>query len=168
MNPLFDYLWPGFAIAVAIGAAVATLTWRNAAARRRRWLWLAGGVVAGYAAMLLWSGPLGAADRYARQVEQVARTTITYYEMDPVTATLQRGPLTRRLDLAGPADDFQRSELSRVLGLIPGVHDARWGRQRYIPLVAESFLAVLAGFLLGIGLAYAVELHRRHNAEWNW
>jgi hypothetical protein len=43
-----------------------------------------------------------------------------------VQAKLQRGPLSRRLILSGPADDFQRSELLRILDETPGVLDVRW------------------------------------------
>jgi hypothetical protein len=39
---------------------------------------------------------------------------------------MQRDPLSRRLILSGPADDFQREELVRRLDHIPGVLDVRW------------------------------------------
>ncbi len=43
-----------------------------------------------------------------------------------VQAHLQRRPLARRLILSGPADDFQRSELVRLLDETPGVLEVRW------------------------------------------
>ena len=43
-----------------------------------------------------------------------------------IQAKLQRDPLSRRLILSGPADDFQRSELVRILDGTPGVLEVRW------------------------------------------
>lgn len=74
----------------------------------------------------LWHGPLGAGDRLAAHVEGEARRTLDYYEMPMIQAKLQRGPLSRRLVLSGPADDFQRSELIRILDGTPGVLEVRW------------------------------------------
>lgn len=74
----------------------------------------------------LWHGPLGAGDRLAAHVEGQARITLDDYEMPMIQARLQRGPLSRRLLLSGPADDFQRSELIRILDETPGVLDVRW------------------------------------------
>ncbi len=37
-----------------------------------------------------------------------------------------------------------------------------------MPLIVEAFAMSLAGFLIGLFLAYLVELHRRANAEWRW
>lgn len=75
---------------------------------------------------MLWHGPLGAGERLTQQVEADARRTLDYYEMPMIQAKLQRGPLSRRLILSGPADDFQRSELVRILDETPGVLDVRW------------------------------------------
>ena len=36
------------------------------------------------------------------------------------------------------------------------------------PLIAEGTGASLLGFLIGLLLAYLVELRRRYNAQWNW
>ena len=86
--------------------------------------------IAGVAATLafgaLWHGPLGAGDRFATRADKIARATLDYYEMPAVSARLERGPLTRRIVLSGPADPFQRSELVRIMGQVPGVADARW------------------------------------------
>jgi hypothetical protein len=46
--------------------------------------------------------------------------------MYQVQAHIQRDPLSRRLVLSGPADDFQRSELVRRLDEVPGVLEVRW------------------------------------------
>jgi len=43
-----------------------------------------------------------------------------------IQAHMQRGPLARRLILSGPADDFQRRELVRILDETPGVLEVRW------------------------------------------
>lgn len=37
-----------------------------------------------------------------------------------------------------------------------------------IPLIVEVSAMSLFGFLIGLTLAYLVELHRRANAEWRW
>ena len=87
-------------------------------------------VLAGVAAVLaetaLWHGPLGAGDRLAARAEVVARRTLDYYELPMIQVHMQRTPLTRRLILSGPADDFQRAELVRILNKVPGVLDVRW------------------------------------------
>jgi len=74
----------------------------------------------------LWHGPLGAGERLVLQVEAEARHRLDHDEMVLVQAHLQRHPLSRRLVLSGPADDFQRSELVRRLDEVPGVLDVRW------------------------------------------
>lgn len=168
MNPLFEYLWPGIALAIVLGASAATIGFRRRFEGGARLGWLGGFAVAGLVGMALWSGPLGAADRFAGRVEGVARTTLDYYEMNQVKAGLQRGPLSRRIELSGSADSFQAGELVRLMGEVPGAHDARWSKARYLPLLAEGALGVVAGFLLGMLLAYLFELHRRYNAQWKW
>lgn len=74
----------------------------------------------------LWHGPLGAGERLARQAEASARRTLDGYELPMIQARMQRGPLSRRLILSGPADDFQRTELVRILDETPGVLEVRW------------------------------------------
>lgn len=74
----------------------------------------------------LWHGPMGAGGRLAARIEAQARSTLDYWEMPRVTARLQRGPLSRRLILSGPADDFQRRELVRIMDLVPGVGEVAW------------------------------------------
>ena len=91
----------------------------------RRVIFLLGlATVIGFTA--LWHGPLGAAEKLAGQVESDARRTLDHYELPMIQAKLQRAPLSRRLILSGPADDFQRSELVRILNETPGVLDVRW------------------------------------------
>jgi len=84
------------------------------------------GIAAVLATSALWHGPLGAGERLAGQAEATARRTLDYYELPMVQAHMQRDPLTRRLILTGPADDFQRAELVRILDQIPGVLEVRW------------------------------------------
>ena len=80
--------------------------------------------VLGFAA--LWHGPLGAGERMAQRSETIARRTLDYYELPMIQAKMERGPLARRMILSGPADDFQRAELVRILDDIPGVLEVRW------------------------------------------
>lgn len=84
------------------------------------------GIVATLGSTALWHGPLGAGERLALQSENSARRTLDYYELPMIQAQLQRGPLARRLILSGPADDFQRAELVRILDETPGVLEVRW------------------------------------------
>jgi hypothetical protein len=84
------------------------------------------GIVATCGSAALWHGPLGAGEQLARQAEASARATLDYYELPMIQAKMQRSPLSRRLVLSGPADDFQRSELVRILDSTPGVLEVRW------------------------------------------
>ncbi len=163
MSLLWTYLWPTFAAGLIIGPIAGTMAFR-----RKRTAALAVGAVLTLAAAALWHGPMGAAERYSSKVESVSREVLDHYEMTQVTARLGRGPLSRQLILSGPADDFQRSELVRVMSDVPGVSSARWSSTRTIPLLAEGTLAAILGFLVGLLLAYLVELRRRHNAQWKW
>lgn len=78
------------------------------------------------AAAALYHGPLGTGDAFAARVDTTARRTLDYYELPAVQARMQRGPLTRRIILSGPADEFQRAELVRIMDNVPGVIDATW------------------------------------------
>ena len=86
--------------------------------------------VSGVAATLawagLWHGPLGAGERLSTRAEKIARATLLYYEMPAVSARLRRDPLARMIILSGPADRFQRSELVRIMGQVPGINAVRW------------------------------------------
>ena len=169
MNPLMAYFWPSFAAGVVIGAMALTLMYRKWNQGFRKWLVLDFGIGVSVLASLLWSGPLGGARRFIGSVELYARKALEYYEMTQVTARLGRGPLTRQLILEGPADDFQRSELARLFSQVPGVSDATWvsGNGAW-PIILEGALVAIAGFLVGMLLAYLFERHRRYNAQWSW
>ena len=91
---------------------------------QRQILLLGVAAVMGFTA--LWHGPLGAGERLTQQAEASARHTLDYYELPMIQAHMQRHPLTRRLILSGPADDFQRAELVRILDQVPGVLEVRW------------------------------------------
>lgn len=84
------------------------------------------GVLAVTGFTAFWHGPMGAADRLSQRIESEARIRLDRDEMFQVQARLERRPLSRRLILSGPADAFQRAELSRRLDDIPGVVDVRW------------------------------------------
>lgn len=163
MNAFWQYFWPLFALGLLAGVVAGLVGFRRS---DRRILLIGAG--AALAAALLWHGPLGGAERFRAAVERNTRVVLVDWEMGAVSAHLQRGPLTRRLELAGPADSFQRGELVRLVKLIPGVGSATWGKSRALPLAAEGALAALLGLLLGLLLAYLIELRRRHNAQWNW
>jgi hypothetical protein len=84
------------------------------------------GIVAVIGLTWLWHGPFGAGDRLAGQVEEQARVQLDRDEMTQIQANLQRDPLSRRLILSGPADDFQRREIVRRMEQIAGVGEAEW------------------------------------------
>lgn len=181
MNAFWAYFWPIFGIGLTIGVIAGLTGFRAPRAkkkdreaaierwRRRRRIALALGAGAAVAAAALWHGPIGAADRLTAQVGHDARLTLDNYEMTQVRAEIHHGPLTRQVLLSGPADDFQRSELVRIIGSLPGVSSATWSRSGGgTPLIAEGAGVSLLGFLIGLVLAYLVELRRRYNAQWNW
>ena len=163
MNAFWAYFWPLFAAGLLLGAIFGTI-----ALRRHRRLFFAAGAALSIAAAALWHGPLGAADRFTQRIEPFARAVLVDWEMEQVDAQLHREPLTRRLMLAGPADDFQRSQLALMMATIPGVSSATWSDRGGVPLLLEAAGASLLGFLIGLLLAYLVEIRRRHNAQWSW
>lgn len=74
----------------------------------------------------LWHGPLGTGDRLAQTIEADARAQLDRDEMTQVQARVERRPLSRRVILSGPADDFQRREIKRRMEALPGVAEAVW------------------------------------------
>jgi hypothetical protein len=161
-----EYFWPLFAAGLVIGAVAGLIGFRAAANRRRRVLGIGFGLA--LASALLWHWPLGGASRFVAAVETEARGVLVDWEMGAVTARLQRDPLTRRLELSGPADSFQRRELSRLMDFVPGVGGATWSKSRWVPLAAEGATMSLLAFFVGLLFAYLVELRRRYNAQWSW
>ena len=92
-------------------------------------------------------------------------------------ARLERGPLSRRMILSGPADDFQRTEMARIMAPGPGGQRgslgprlaAAGGALMTLPLIVEAGLLGLLGFALGLLLTYLLELRRRarrHDRRW--
>jgi len=166
MSVLWSYFWPALADGLVLGTLAGTIYFRR---KTRRVLALVLGVLAALGLAALWHGPMGAGERLAGIIDRNAKATLVYYELPQLTAEVHRGPLSRRVILGGKPTDFQRTELPRTMGTLPGVGSARWAPAGGgIPLIAEAALAALLGFLLGFGLAYLGELHRRHNAQWNW
>lgn len=74
----------------------------------------------------IWHGPMGTGEQFAAGIESRARTMLDHYEMVHVRARMERGPMTRRVVLSGPADDFQRREIKRMVEAQPGVGEAVW------------------------------------------
>ncbi len=91
---------------------------------RKAKLWL--GALAAIGVAELWHGPVGAANDVRTEMEREARSLLDYYELPQITAKMDEAPLTRRIILTGPADDFQRRALVERVGEIPGVADVRW------------------------------------------
>jgi hypothetical protein len=84
------------------------------------------GALAAVAVAEVYHGPFGAAQTLEQRIEREARTELDRNEMFQVQAQLEDRPLSRTLVLSGSADDFQRSELVRVLGELPGVAAVEW------------------------------------------
>jgi ABC-type branched-subunit amino acid transport system permease subunit len=165
MNVWWSYCWPVMALGLLVGTISGSIAFR----RKNRYPLLAIAAAIVIAGAALWHGPLGAADRFTRQVERNARQALDYYEMARVAEHLHRGPLTRELLLSGTADDFQRSELVRLMSQLPGVSAVSWSQSESgLPLIGEAALYGIGGFLFGLLLAYLVELRRRYNAQWKW
>lgn len=135
------------------------------------------GIAATLACSGLWHGPLGAGERFATAADERAARTILYNDVPetdgvPVfSAKMQRSPLTRRILVEGQPDDFQRSELARILNDVWGILDVSWvdkdGRFQpnifMMPLAVEAQLLGLVSFALGMIIAYLLELRRRAN-----
>ena len=175
MNAFWSFFWPLVSVGMLTGVTMGLIGFRRrpgmllADYLRRRMRYPLAGALGCVVAALLWTGPLGAADRLVAAVDKSVRDDLVYYEMTPVQAHLHRGPLTRRLALSGPADDFQREQLALVLSDLPGVSSAVWGDgSGGLPLVVEAAIAALLGFAIGLLPAYGVELRRRYNAQWSW
>jgi hypothetical protein len=166
MNALWSYFWPCFAVGLLAGGPAGTIAFRR---RSKRNAALAVGVVVSLVLAVLWHGPVGGAQRFEAKVQHGVQATLTYYEMTQVKGHLHHGPLTRRVLLSGPADDFQRSELVRLMNQVPGVESTAWSSDGGgTPLIVEGAAVAVVGFLFGLLLAYLFELRRRYNAQWNW
>lgn len=84
------------------------------------------GATATLGAVAVYHGPMGKADEFAGAIEQVARAELDRQEMVQIDAKFERGPLRRTLVLSGPADDFQREELPKIIAKVRGVEAVRW------------------------------------------
>jgi hypothetical protein len=179
MNLFWDVYWPLLTTAVVLGVVAGTVGFRANPVRQpktdamKRWaaLVVTAGALVVLATGALWHGPIGAGDKLAGTVDRVARKVLDDWEMIQIQGHIQRHPITRTLVLSGPADDFQRSELIRIMDDVPGVATVRWADMRpafALPLFAEAELAALICFGLGLLLAYLLELRRRYRAQWSW
>ena len=166
MNAFWAYFWPPFCAGLIVGVIGGAIAFRR---RRKRNVALVAGAAVAIILAILWHGPFGAADRFAAQVERSTRAMIVYNEVPWITGHIHHDPLTRRVILSGRADDFQRSELARMVGELPGVSSAQWTAEPGgLPLILEGAAVAILGFLFGLLVAYLRELRRRYNAEWNW
>jgi len=166
VSTLWSYFWPALGAGIIVGMIAGLVGFRK---RSLRNLSFAIGAIISIGLAALWHGPLGGADRFSVEVERMVRATLVYNEIPEVSGHLHRDPLTRRVMLSGPADDFQRSELVRIMNDVPGVGSASWsGDGGGVPLIAEGIITSAVGFLLGLVLAYLMDLRRRYNAQWKW
>jgi hypothetical protein len=168
MNLLWDLYWPLIVATAVAGVIAGAYGFRR---RKKGRVALAAGLAAVVALAWLWHGPMGAGARFAAAAEQQTRQVLVDFEMAPVRAVVERSPLSRTLVLNGPADDFQRAELVRILNDVRGIGSVHWADQPapfMLPLLLEVELAALISFGLGLLMAYLLELRRRSNAQWSW
>ena len=165
MNAFLTYFWPPFSAGLVVGIIAGAIAFRS---RKRRIAALFLGCVLSLGLAAMWHGPLGGADEFVSTVEKNVRAALVYNEIPEVSGHLHRRPLTRRVLLSGPADDFQRSELVRIIGDLSGVESTSWSGGSGVPLILEGAATAVLGFLLGLLVAYLRELRRRYNAYWNW
>lgn len=165
MSAFWAYFWPPLGAGLAVGIITGAVAFRRP---RKRIVALLIGVIGAIALTALWHGPGGAADRFTTSVEHVIREALVNNEIPQVSGHLHRGPLTRRVLLSGPADDFQRREVVKLMHVVPGVESASWSGGTGVPLIVEGGASAILGFLLGLLVAYLMELRRRYNAQWNW
>ena len=164
MNPLWSYFSPLLVIGLMIGAATTLMAFRRPLQKRQLWL---SGVAAALVATSLWHG-LGAAAAFERKTEALTRQRLIDWEVPQMQARLHKGLLSRQVLLSGPADDFQRGELVRIISDVPGVSTATWSDDGGVPLLAEGTLATLLGLMVGAIVSYLIVLRRRYNAQWRW
>lgn len=181
MSLLWHFYWPAIVAGLVIGILAGRHGFRRAseneapAAPKKKGLArypLLIGMLAAFAVGSLWHS-LVAGQQYARHVEGVVAVKLADLEMTSVRARLERGPMRRTLLLNGPADDFQRTELVKLMGRQQGVSSGRWidppqGKSALLPLFVEAGIMALIGFVFGLLLAYLLELRRRSNAGWSW
>jgi hypothetical protein len=170
MNALWDAYWPAFVAAAVLGVLAGAAAFRQVPTGRRNAA-LSIGLIVALGIGALWHGPVGTGERFADSLNRQSRQVLVNYEMTQIDARIRRAPLERTLLLSGPADDFQRGELARIMEHVPGVARARWtdgDPSAGLPLLAEVELGGLLGFGLGLLLSYLLELRRRYRAQWSW
>ena len=123
MSLLWDLYWPVIVAAAVAGVMAGAFGFRR---KKRGRFSLAAGIAATIAVRL----DLAWASRHRRPVRIHGRTPdppgARGLGNGPVRAIVARDPLQRTLILSGPADDFQRAELVRILNYVPGVGNVRW------------------------------------------
>jgi hypothetical protein len=165
VNAFWTYFWPPLGAGLIVGIIGGDIGYRS---RYSRLLVLAASAALAIALAALWHGPLGGARHFATEIEQTVRGAMIYNEIPEVSGHLHHDPLTRKVLLSGPADDFQRGQLVEIINEIPGVESVSWTGGTGVPLIVEGMAAALLGFLSGLLVAYLRELRRRYNANWNW
>ena len=163
MNAFWAYFSPPFAAGLVLALIGGLIAFR-----RNEKLPMIVAAALACACALIWHGPLGAADRLTKQIESTSRMSLDSYEMPMIASHVHHHPLTRAIQLSGPADDFQRSELALIQNQIPGVSFVSWTGKGGLPLIVEGLIAALLGFLIGGAVAYVAERRRRYNAQWTW
>ena len=168
MTLLWDLYWPVIVAAAVAGVIAGAFGFRR---KKRGRFSLAAGIAATLLFAWIWHGPVGTGERFVSTVERQTRQVLVDWEMPSVQAVVVRNPVKRTLVLSGPADNFQRGELVRILNYVPGVGRVHWADSAetfMLPLLVEAALAALLSFGIGLVLAYLLELRRRSRAQWSW
>lgn len=120
----------------------------------------------GFAAALLagWisHGPLGRGDAFLDTLQAGSESVIRQADLQGVTVSFPRDPLSRTAWLNGPANDFQRNGQGDLPGLndriaaVPGVGAVRWTDENSspggFPMLIETLVMAALAFLIGLGM----------------
>lgn len=126
-----------------------------------RWTQLLIGLLAAFAAVWIFHGPMGWGAAYLDDVEARAKAVVSEAAIPGVEVRMQRDPLARTALLSGPANDFQRQGIGGLPGLdervagVAGVSAVRWeagggGRPLLLELLGFATLA----YLIGVGIGW--------------
>jgi hypothetical protein len=117
-------------------------------------------------------GPYGGGERFVNALDARAQLRLKAAPVPGVTATMQRNPLARAVQLSGQADNFQKNGLQDYPGInqrmegIPGVSGIRWNGEakRAVPLLVETLLLCALAFAIGLGIGRYLFTRRKRTS----
>lgn len=129
-----------------------------------RWLKLLIGLAATLLAGWIWHAPMGNGERLVSRLEAEAKAKVAETDLPGIEVRMGRDPLSRAATLSGPADQFQREGQGEFQGIddrvggVKGISGISWTddqrpQGRVAPLLLELLGAMIAAFLIGLGIA---------------